>query len=977
VLKSHGHLTLIFSFLIAAVMIFSVIYAVPDHNAGNPIYANSSGSGIIQVSPSSLNSTIQNLSARSQFGSTVSGIVNASGNSSRLLFLPNTKADAEISGGHVSPLYTSSPAPMGIGDFGIVNGNGVNYNTSSFASTITVNNMSAYYLLNDGPHSLSGQLNTVLTNVTIEGQTGYTYWTQNVFLYSTRTHTLSFENNIWNFTSASSIMQSGTISSSTGNVYPNSQVYISIGPTFTVTLPFTLTLYLNETNDPATHNNVVYFNYSITGNINGTQQALSNTYDRVTFNSDPNSDMPHSDAHFQVSGTELLPNGLLYDAEFMIGGPGGGSTTSIYSMNASLTLKYLSGGEYNNVKSAYDFGTDTGETSSGITEYYTSGDVAHMNAGPSFLYGMWNTTSIKGIGSVGSGYSEFRGEISPSNGFMFVSTGNIFNQSLAEWAPTTPNGSFIFLLPPGSYSAEALMSNHDPVISILRTSSATDFIMTLNYATGIYTPIYAANNGQLVNVSYSGKGTKQSPYMLYGSNETVSMNPLFAVMNDFTFPEFGGLMVSNVSNYTVITPPAFRIAYPSADLYILTALGLPDINDLTMQVYQSSNMTIENSSHVTGWFSSELSGFPVANIVLWNTTNINITGNYFLSEGSSLLIYNNDTTTSNNTVTGNFFAIDGTTTNDFESSFLNSNTPMGLQLYSSYNKIYNNFFSGSDPVYSPSGNGSNIYNGGSAAYLDNQWNISPIPGKNIVGGSGISGNYWMSDVYGPSVPFNDYGNIAAGSDHSPIFYPQHLTFTPQYIPSTTTFVVEFESIALTPDGSPAILFGGVEVKSSQPSQISSVSFSLPNGTYEYYSNATGPYEPIHGNVTLNGSNLNVNLQFNSTALPEEFAVLFTENGLPGGTKWSVTLNGQQYSSTNNTIVIPGQTPGLYNYTVGTVPDYVSTSGGSFQLGFNNTYVGITFVQTISPLLLAGYAILGLIAGALAASFIVYTRMRKR
>ncbi|MEM0155295.1 MAG: thermopsin family protease [Thermoplasmataceae archaeon] len=974
--KSHGNLTPLFS-AVVVIMVLSSVYVVPSHVVSSAISDASSEPSNLPANNSGSNSSIQNVSAESQFISTVSSIINTSGSSSRLLFLPNMNADAGISNGHVTPLYTGAPAPMGIGDFGIINGTGINYNTSSFSSTITINNMSAYYLLNDGPHSFSGQLNTVLTNVTIEGQTGYTYWTQNVFIYSTRTHTLSFENNIWNFTGASSIMQSGTISNSTGNVYPNSQVYIAIGPSFTVSEPFALTLYLNETNDPATHNNVVYFNYSITGNINGTQATVSNTYDRVTFNSDPRSGMPHSAAHFHVSGTELLPNGLLYDAEFMIGGPGGGSTTTIYAINAALTLKYLFGDHYTSVKSAYDFGTDTGETSSGISEYYTPNDLVYMNAGPSLLYGMWNTTNITSIESVGSGYSVFRGEMAPSNGFIFVSQGKTFNQTSAQWAPTTANGSFTLILPPGSYSAETLMSNHNPVVSTLKSSSTTNFAMTLNYATGIYTPLFASNNGQLANISYSGRGMEQSPYVLYGSNQTVSMNPLFAEMNDFTFPVFGGLMISNVSNYTVITPPAFKIEYPSMYFYILTVLGLPDVNYLTMQVYQSSNLTIENSSYVSGWFSSYTSGFPVANIVLWNSTGINVTGNYFLSEGSSLLIYNNDTTLSNNTVTGNFFAIDGTTTNAFEINYLNSNTPMGLQLYSSHNRIYNNFFSGTEPVYSPSGNGSNIYTGGAAIYTDNQWNVSPIRGRNIIGGSYISGNYWMSDVYGPGISFNDYGNIANGSDQSPIFYPQSLIFTTQYIPPATTFLVEFESTSLTPSGAPAILFGGVQVKPTIFSQTSSIEFYLPNGTYEYYANATGPYEPIYGNVTLNGGHLNINLPFYSTAIPEEFAVLFAEKGLPGGTKWSVTLNGHQYSSTNGTIEIPGQTPGMYNYTIDTVVGYVSSSGGSFQLGYNNTYIGITFVQTISPLLLAGYMILGLIAGALAASFVVYSKMKKK
>lgn len=1051
---SHGKITLVFSVFIAAAMILSGLYVLPTQG-------NQSATFQSTVTPYYSNSSLVNgttlpaSSAQSEFASTVSSIVNASQTSRNLLFLPDTSAKIGISNGHVSPLYTGAPAPMGIGDFGLVNGTGENYSTSSFNATITITNMSDYYLLNDGPHSFSGQLNAVLTNVSLDGNAGYSFWTQNVLLYSTRTNALSLEDNIWNFTTASSTVQSGTIANSTGNIYKYPGVHIAIGPTFTVTLPFTVSLYLNYTKDPGTGDDVVYFNYTITGTVNGTYRTVSNTFDRVQFNSHPEigHSYPANTAHFFVSGTTLAPNGLLYDAEFMIGGPGGGSTTSIYNISANLTLKYLNGGKYQNVKSAYDFGTDTGETSSGIAEYYSSGDVVHLNAGPSLLYGLWNTKAITGVPSVGPGYSTYSGEISPSNGFVFVNAGSEFNETSAQWAPTSENGNFSYRLPTGNYYAQALMSNYNPMQATLSPTLPTDFKLQLNYATGIYTPIFASGNGQLKNISYSGDGTGGSPYVLFGSNETTSISPLFAEMNDFTFPVFGGIMISNVSDFTVISPPSFRISYPSSNLLQLTLFDLPDVNYLTIQVYASSNMTIENSSYVTGWFSQILEGFPLANMVLWNTTDMNITGNYFSSQGSSLLIYNDDTTLSNNTVTGNVFSIDATITNALDQYFLNSNSPVGLQLYSSYNKIYNNIFSGTEPAMSPGKPNNNIYNGENATYNHNLWNISRISSTNIIGGSGISGNYWMSNTEGVGAAVNESGLIAIGSDQSPLNYPQYVSFNPQSIPFLTELLIEFQTSTLTPSNVPAVLFGGTYAFYLS----GKTSFSLPNGTYEYYAEAAGSYSTITGNFTVAGENITVNLSFTSTATytvefvpehlvagsywnvtvygngyspvmaysgpnvslvysgatdgtyyysvsaygyileppngtftvsgrniviyldfkPDEFAVSFTESGLSGGTTWSVSLNGQVFSSTNSTLIIPGLVPGTYNYTVNSVSGYVSSSGGTFVLGFNDAAIGITFTQSTDSLLLAGFAIVGVVIGGLAGSFMVYTRMRKR
>ena len=280
------------------------------------------------------------------------------------VYLPNFNLHPQVNGNNVSPLYTSYPAPMGIGYFGLSNNSGTitasTVNSSSYTGTVDINNINTFYPLSGSPTSFGIQLNTVMSNVTIKGNGSYVFWTQDVAMYSPTTHELTLIDNIWNFSASQYYgIPSGTLSGN-GTDY-NNFFYYDVGPTFTVNLPFKLSLSMYS--GLQSGKSSVYFNYSIKSGA-GTQ---SGSYDHVLFNSTQSSVTPH----FEVSGSRLTPLGLLYDSELMIGGPGGGSTTSVYAMNGTMSLQYYSqsNGKFLNVPSAYDYGTDTGETSKcGVTD---------------------------------------------------------------------------------------------------------------------------------------------------------------------------------------------------------------------------------------------------------------------------------------------------------------------------------------------------------------------------------------------------------------------------------------------------------------------------------------------------------------------------------------------------------------------------------------------------------------------------------
>ena len=711
-------------------------------------------------------------------------------NVNNYLFLPAKTHNFRMVNGTISPLYTASPAPMGLGDFGLMNtSNGIvgqNFYAKSFMAQIQMNNLSVYNLANDGPHSLTFQLNTIMDNTTLFGVSNYDFWTQNVATYSTRTHVLGFEDNIWNFSSPTAVMQPNTIYNSTGQVYPYPGVHIAIGPSYKVSLPFTLQLYLNLTE--INGRNVVFFNYSIPTIMK------SGTYDRVTFNSTYGMPMGYKApfSYFRVSGTQLTPLGLLYDAEIMLGGPGGGSTTTVMNINGTMQLKYMpatpnlqehmpppplpmgmgpghgnhnmkASMQYMNVPSAFDFGTDTGETSMGEAISWNSNDQAILTTGPSLLYGMWNVSSV-------SSMDHFTGKVSPSNAFMFVSPGNSINYSQVGYVPLSASGAYNFWLPAGMYTAQVLMSYHDPVYTALNPTES--FSLMYNSLTGIYTPLFAMNNAQLANISYAGDGTASNPYMLF-NQQYYPLSPLFGSINDFAFPQFEGVMLLNTNAYVVASSmPSFGISYEYPESFYAALSHLPLTNDLGYWLYNVSNFTLWNSTHISGWYSSNGAGFPLANVILWNSSNNLIGNNVFEAETASVLIYNGQ----DNTIWGNYFenSLDLVSTPTLDLSANVWGEPAGVVMFASNNTIYNNYFTVEMPALSPS---YNIYTGNSSVYV-NMWNISKTSVStvnevlgvslmgSIVGGDYQGGNFWWN--FDGAIPYNNGGEISVGGDYEPL-----------------------------------------------------------------------------------------------------------------------------------------------------------------------------------------------------------------
>ena len=192
--------------------------------------------------------------------------------------------------------------------------------------------------------------------------------------------------------------------------------------------------------------------------------------------------------------------------------------------------------------------------------------------------------------------------------------------------------------------------------------------------------------------------------------------------------------------------------------------------------------------------------------------------------------------------------------------------------------------------------------------------------------SSTSKNYVQDYWYSGSTLYNDnsYPNIyEVGYQSSTPPPPTYtVTFTESGLPSGTSW---------------SVTLGG----STKTSTTATITFSEPNGGYSFTVGTITGYSssPSSGSITVNGANVNQAITF--TAIP--YSVTFTESGLPSGTSWSATFNGNTQSSTTTTITFSNIIHGTYSYSIGAVSGYTaSPSSGSITVSGANVNQAITF-----------------------------------
>lgn len=671
--------------------------------------------------------------------------------------------------GYVLPYINASPSSMGLGYFGLSTGPRGTVvptvlNTTSLRGEIATGAAGIYPLdlAVGAPDSYGIQMNAVLPNVTLFGQSGYTFWTQDIALYYPTTQQLYLDSNVWNFSSVSQNLTPNVFyeHGPYGYQVDDSFYYAWVGP-FTVSYPFHLTFFLNST--LVDGRDAVYFGAHITSPSGNIEYPW---YDFVVFNStvagEPRLTQP---ANFSANGFEYNPIGYTDDFELVLCGPNGGSQTDLIAADATLSLAYLSGHRYRAVPSAASFGGITGESVIGAYVSWSDGPggpggispYGVVSTGPSILSGLWNAGRPAGAVPVAL-------DLQPSNAILLLNASrNPFSVSEPEYAPTFTTSTLY--LSPGTYRYTVELSDYTPHNGTLVVRGPTGHgppetlkvVLERNYRMGVYTPLFAWTNSQLRAISYLGVGSPWFPYIVF-NNQYAPLGTEFGVVNDFGYPVFPGvLLVGTTASVEFYEPPSFLTNFAGPFI-------LPYENALPWWFSGVSHVAVVGGRDITGWFGSLVYGpgtWTPNDMVFYDSQHNLIAGNTFnLSGGGGLLLSGGG----NNTVWGNTFNWVFPTGWNFAIPFIYD---IGIEVAEPNDLIYNNNVETPTTAWTLT---FNLYDFAtlyvSESYLD-RWNITvqpawqvhfaagfpliPLVGS-IVGTSWQGGNFWWD--YGASNPYN-------------------------------------------------------------------------------------------------------------------------------------------------------------------------------------------------------------------------------
>ncbi|MCI4373056.1 MAG: thermopsin family protease [Thermoplasmata archaeon] len=921
-------------------------------------------------------------------------------------FLPNLNANPNPSlvNGHVNPTYSSAPAPLGVAEYGLRNVSGTitpyTLSTPSVEGTYGPYAMSGLSQDISGPDEYGVQLNSVLNNVTLQGTTGYEFWTQNVIEYSTFSHQLFFVSNIWNFSSPGGAIDPTDFY----QIGPNATVvapeyYYGLGGPITITYPFTLNLFLNST--LVGGRDAVYFNFTLQ---NGTE-FFAGSYDHAIFNSTVTGGPAAPAPAYIASGSTYNPLGLTNDFEMVLGGPGGGSNFDVLNSQAYFGLQFwnTSSDQYSTVPSAYGFGSETGETAVGAYVLWGSpgfsgigNPSAYLAPGPSFLQGLWNVSSAPvAVGTYG-GFLTLT--LAPSNGFVFIAPGSVFtgwystNWSLFQWAPYSASVDE-YELDPGTYTIVAILANYDPAevtINIPGTFTFTTQAITLAFdaAQGVYTPLWAFDNSDLYNISnYDGTNYVlfNQQYAPIGAAANFGVTfPWFGLANDYLFPVFPGIMLWNTTqSVDILSPPSLKVNYPAPLAAELASSGLPTWNDLQMFFYDDRSVDLLQGAQIGGWWYSGAYFGPATsayNVVFWNTTGSEVYGNTFDTGGNSLYFYGGtDNLILNNTFeqtvpisadpfatvagaygsTGIFEADYGNATDVAAHQGVANETYLCFVGYGFCDLIFNNIFLTTftadsplfDPYYfylayptCPAWLGVPYVN----CYFNEAWNIGPlISGElgwpaNIIGGPQLGGNYWWD--------YGSYNNPYSQLPYISNNFQSYISWGGDYLPLT---LVSLYTVSFVETGLPAGTYWEVGadiggVYQYVESNSNTVNLTAPSGSFTYSLYAFSPdYGGQGGTFIVNDQAIVVHVVF-----VKAYTIEFTETGLPtGATWWAYVYNFTTDAylgfteSSSSTANFTGVLPAEYTWEPGTDAAWwsPSPSQGTVVVAAN-TSVAVHFVS---------------------------------
>ncbi len=241
---------------------------------------------------------------------------------------------------------------MGIADYGVGPSGAYQYSTNSSLGVVYIGSLKT--LNSTGSQRMGIQLNVNLQFSS--GNKQYVYWIQDIAYIDSNASSIVFLDNVWNLSApaasiaASSISGNGAVAKSHSQYYYYDVASSSLpGNSVRLTYPIFFSLEVNATMNAARQPQVKFAYNDGHGWV---------TFDTVSFTS---ANRLTALPGFVVNGFSYNPAGVFYDAELVLGGPGGGSSTTNVQSDVRLQLEYWNGHNYQMVTTAYNFGSDTAE----------------------------------------------------------------------------------------------------------------------------------------------------------------------------------------------------------------------------------------------------------------------------------------------------------------------------------------------------------------------------------------------------------------------------------------------------------------------------------------------------------------------------------------------------------------------------------------------------------------------------------------
>jgi len=289
------------------------------------------------------------------------------------------------------------------------------------------------------------------------------------------------------------------------------------------------------------------------------------------------------------------------------------------------------------------------------------------------------------------------------------------------------------------------------------------------------------------------------------------------------------------------------------------------------------------------------------------------------------------------------------------SQALNSNSTAYYQTYLNFNESNGtyNLTDGTTSLYLSDTPALNVTVAGATADVTITFRPPPLYTVTFVEHNLTAGTPWSGRVY---TNFGDY-SIASSTPSTSLQLPNTTYGLDSVYPASepgytiapevyfavdgapTTVNLDFAltyTVNVTETGLPGtvlwwVYLDGPGVYDTQSSYGTTIGFDVPNGSYTFSIPAIYAWQVnvSSGPATVAGANVTIDIAF---SLAPTFEVEFTESGLPAGTAWSVTIYlpvGPSEGETSESPTIAVNLPnGTYAYTVGAVPNYVSTPTGS-------------------------------------------------